>query len=334
MRIVFMGSPEFAVASLEALIEEGNEIVAVVTSPDKPAGRGQKLHQSAVKQYAVARSVQVLQPEKLKDPVFLETLLTLNADLFVVVAFRMLPEEVWKMPPLGTINLHGSLLPQYRGAAPINWAIINGETRSGTTVFFINQEIDKGNIFSFREETIEPNDNAGTLHNKLMLSGASHLTEAVNAIASGNFKTIPQEEILQNQFSIPSPAVRIEEGSLKSAPKIFRETCKIDWNNDIVQLHNLIRGLSPYPAAWTTLINSKGNNLTLKIYETKIIPDVAKPQPGTIVSDNKTFLRVAAIGGWLEIINLQLEGKKRMEIKEFLRGHNITEFQFLSLFPN
>jgi len=331
MRIVFMGTPDFAVASLEALIESGNEIVAVVTSPDKPAGRGQKMHASAVKQYAARYGLPVLQPEKLKDPVFLETLRTFNADLFVVVAFRMLPEEVWKMPPLGTINLHGSLLPQYRGAAPINWAIINGETRSGTTVFFINQEIDKGNIISYREEAIEPNDNAGTLHDRLMRSGATHLTEAVKAIASGNFKTIPQEEILQNHFSTHSFAGRAGESSLKAAPKIFRETCKIDWNNDVVQLHNLVRGLSPYPAAWTTVVSPKGDCLTFKIYETAIVRNSLPcgedlegvPLPGTIVSDNKTYLRVAAIGGWLSITNLQLEGRKRMDINEFLRGHNI-----------
>jgi len=308
-----MGTPEFAVASLEKLIESGNEIAAVVTSPDKPAGRGQKLHESVVKQYATRRGLPVLQPEKMKDPVFLETLRAFNADLFVVVAFRMLPEEVWKMPPLGTINLHGSLLPFYRGAAPINWAIINGETRSGTTVFFINQEIDKGNIISFREEAIEPNDNAGTLHDRLMYSGAIHLSEAVNNIVSGNFTTISQEEIKQNQ-------------PLKTAPKIFRETCRIDWNNDVTQLHNLVRGLSPYPAAWTTLVSPKGDNQTLKIFETAIVTDNELP-PRTVVSDNKTYLRVAAAGGSLEITNLQLEGKKRMEIKEFLRGHNISEFQ-------
>ncbi|MDR1172873.1 MAG: methionyl-tRNA formyltransferase [Bacteroidales bacterium] len=309
MRIVFMGTPEFAVASLEALIESGNEVAAVITSPDKPAGRGQKMQESAVKQCAVRHGLPVLQPEKLKDPAFLEALRSLRAELFVVVAFRMLPEEVWKMPPSGTINLHASLLPQYRGAAPINWAVINGETRSGTTVFFINREIDKGNIISYREEAIHPDDNAGTLHDRLMLSGAAHLAEAVSAIASGNYKTLPQDNALQSQ-------------PLKSAPKIFRETCKIDWNSDVVQLHNLVRGLSPYPAAWTTLASPKGDRLTLKIYETAVQPDSASPAPGTIDSDNKTYLRVATNGGWLEIRSLQLEGKKRMEIPDFLRGVN------------
>ena len=308
MRIVFMGTPEFAVASLEALIEAGNDVIAAVTSPDKPAGRGQKMQESAVKQCAVRHGLPVLQPEKLKDPVFLDNLRSFRADLFVVVAFRMLPEEVWKMPPMGTVNLHASLLPQYRGAAPINWAIINGETVSGTTVFFINQEIDKGNILSYREETINPDDNAGTLHDRLMRSGAAHLTEAVRDIATGDFKTIPQDTTLQNQ-------------PLKPAPKIFRENCNIQWNRDVVQLHHFVRGLSPYPAAWTTLVTPKGDRLMLKIFETAIQPDSAlSVAPGTIDSDNKTFLRIAAQGGWLLIRNLQLEGKKRMDIGDFLRG--------------
>ena len=307
MRIVFMGTPEFAVVSLETLIDSGIEVAAVVTSPDKPAGRGQKIQESAVKQCAMRRGLPVLQPEKLKDTTFLETLRSYRADLFVVVAFRMLPDEVWTMPPLGTINLHASLLPQYRGAAPINWAIINGETRSGTTVFFINREIDKGNIISYREEIIGSDDTAGTLHDRLMYSGANHLAEAVQNIALGNFKTMPQDQALHNQ-------------PLKPAPKIFREICKINWDSDVIQLHNFIRGLSPYPAAWTTLTNPKGELLTLKIFETMILHDHEAPAAGTIVSDNKTYLRVAANGGWLAITSLQLEGKKRMQIQEFLRG--------------
>ena len=307
MRIVFMGTPEFAVASLKALITSGIEVAAVVCSPDKPAGRGQKIQEPAVKQCAIRLGLPVLQPEKLKDPVFLETLRCYHAGLFVVVAFRMLPEEVWQMPPLGAINLHASLLPQYRGAAPINWAIIHGETRSGTTVFFINREIDKGNIMSYREEAISPDDNAGTLHDRLMISGAAHLTEAVQSIASGNFKTIPQDSAPQNQ-------------PLKTAPKIFRETCNINWNSDVAQLHNLVRGLSPYPAAWTTLVSATGDRLTLKIYETTILPDSAAPVPGTIDSDNKTYLRIAANRGWLVIQSLQMEGKKRMAVADFLRG--------------
>ena len=307
MRIVFMGTPEFAVVSLETLIDSGVEVAAVVTSPDKPAGRGQKIQEPAVKQCAARRGLSVLQPEKLKDPVFLETLRGYGADLFVVVAFRMLPDEVWQMPPRGTVNLHASLLPQYRGAAPINWAIINGETRSGTTVFFINREIDKGNILSYREEAITPDDTAETLHDRLKHSGALHLAEAVRSIASGHFKTLPQDHISQNE-------------PLKPAPKIFRETCKINWDSDAATLHNFIRGLSPCPAAWTTLVNPQGHRLTLKIYETMILADQTPPASGTIVSDQKTFLRVAAKGGWVAILNLQLEGKKRMQIQDFLRG--------------
>ena len=307
MRIVFMGTPEFAVASLEALIASGNEVAAVVSSPDKPAGRGQKIQEPAVKKCAMQHGLPALQPEKLKDPVFLDALRSYHAELFVVVAFRMLPEDVWQMPPLGTINLHASLLPQYRGAAPINWEIINGETRTGTTVFFINNEMDKGNIISYCEEAISPDDNAGTVHDRLMHSGATHLTGAIQSIASGNVNIILQDSALQSQ-------------PLKTAPKIFRETCNINWNNNVVQLHNLVRGLSPYPAAWTTIVGAKGDRLTLKIYETLIFTDNAPLIPGTIHSDNRTFLRIAANGGWLAIRSLQLEGKKRIEISDFLRG--------------
>ena len=305
-----MGTPDFAVASLEALIESGNEVVAVVTSPDKPAGRGQKMHESAVKQSAVRRGLSVLQPEKLKCNEFLEILRAYSADLFVVVAFRMLPEVVWKIPPLGTVNLHASLLPQYRGAAPINWALINGETTTGTTVFFINSELDKGNIISYRQEAISPDENAGTLHNRLMHSGAAHLAEAVKGICCGNFNNIPQASVQQNQ-------------PLRAAPKIFRETCKIDWNNEVARLHNFVRGLSPYPAAWTTFENDKGDCATLKIFETTILHDSSPPPPGTIESDNKTYLRVSTSDGWLSIRSLQLEGKKRMEVSDFLRGNKI-----------
>ncbi len=315
MRIIFMGTPEFAVASLEALLRMGIEVAAVVTSPDKPAGRGQKIQESAVKQCAVRHGLPVLQPEKLKNPEFLEELCSYQADLFVVVAFRMLPEEVWKMPPLGTVNLHASLLPQYRGAAPINWAVINGETRTGTTVFFINQEIDKGNIISYREEPIHPGDNAGTLHDRLMESGGAHLAEAVQAIAAGSVNAISQDNASQSL-------------SLKNAKKIFRETCKIDWSRDVEQVHNLVRGLSPYPAAWTTLVTPKGDRLTLKIYETAIQQGSPSPTPGTINSDNRIFLRIAAHGGWLDIRNLQLEGKKQMGIRDFLMGmQDITAYR-------
>jgi methionyl-tRNA formyltransferase len=249
----------------------------------------------------------VLQPAKLKAPAFLEPLHELRAELFVVVAFRMLPEEVWQMPPLGTINLHASLLPQYRGAAPINWAIINGETRSGTTVFFIDREIDRGHIISHREEAIAPSDDASTLHDRLMHSGATHLTEAIQTIASNSCHALPQDSATQ---TLP----------LKGAPKIFRETCKIHWNSDVEQLHNLIRGLSPIPAAWTVIVTPKGERLTLKIYKSTVQLSNALPDPGTIDTDHKTSLRVAAQGGWLVVHSLQLEGKKRMNITDFLRG--------------
>jgi methionyl-tRNA formyltransferase len=273
------------------------------------------VHEPAVKQYAVCCGVPVLQPEKLKEPAFLERLQSYNADLFVVVAFRMLPEEVWKIPPSGTVNLHASLLPQYRGAAPINRAIMNGETQSGTTVFFINSEIDSGNIISYSEVEIGYNDDAGTVHDRLMHSGAAHLAEAVNAIAAGNITTIPQENVPQNQ-------------PLQAAPKIFRETCKINWSDDVEQLYNFIRGLSPYPAAWTTLASPKGERMTLKIYKAAVKPDSAPPVAGTIVSDSRTFMHIAAAGGWLEIHSLQLEGNKRMDIADFLRGvHGIEEYR-------
>ncbi len=307
MRIVFMGTPEFAATSLETLLRSDIDVVAVVTSPDKPAGRGREVRESAVKQCAVKHGLPILQPEKLKNPDFLAKLRCFQADLFVVVAFRMLPEEVWKMPPSGTVNLHASLLPEYRGAAPINWAIINGETMTGTTVFFIDKEIDTGNIISYDKTEICPGDDAGTLHDKLMYDGAEHLTKAVKSIADGTFTSVPQD-------SVP---IRHEP---KHAPKIFRETCNIDWNREVSYLHNFVRGLSPYPGAWTTLITPKGEHLTLKIYTTYILSGSLSCTPGTIESDNRTFLRIAAKNGWLVIESLQAEGKKRMDIRDFLRG--------------
>ncbi len=307
MRIIFMGTPEFAVASLEALLEAGFEPAAVVTAPDKPAGRGRKIQESAVKQCALQHRLPVLQPEKLKDPDFLKDMSSYRADLFVVVAFRMLPEEVWKMPPAGTINLHASLLPEYRGAAPINHAIINGETRTGTTVFFISKEIDTGNIISRNEVEISPTDDAGTLHDKLMRDGALHLTKAVRSIADGNFVAVPQDSVTSSD-------------TLKSAPKIFRETCKINWDQDTIRIHNLVRGLSPYPAAWTTIVAPKGERLMLKIFATDVVPETHDSTPGTIESDNRTFLRISTSDGRLAVKNLQIEGKKRMDIEDFLRG--------------
>jgi methionyl-tRNA formyltransferase len=307
MRIIFMGTPEFAVASLEALLEAGMDIAAVVTAEDKPAGRGRKMQESAVKQSALKHGLPVLQPQKLKNPEFIDRLKSFRADLFVVVAFRMLPEEVWSIPPLGTINLHASLLPEYRGAAPINWAIINGETCTGTTVFFINEEIDKGNIISYSKEDIYPADNAGALHDRLMAGGAKHLVKAVQSLSAGNYRVTPQNEVPENS-------------GLKSAPKIFRETCRINWDQDIVWIQNHIRGLSPYPAAWTTITNVKGEELTVKIYESDICENAHSVSPGTIDSDNRTFLKIAGRNGWIEIKSLQMEGKKRMNTGDFLRG--------------
>jgi methionyl-tRNA formyltransferase len=302
MRIIFMGTPEFAVASLAAL-HACMEVAAVVTAPDKPAGRGQKIQETAVKRYARTHQLPVLQPDKLKDPRFLEQLQAFHADLFVVVAFRMLPEEVWKMPPLGTVNLHASLLPQYRGAAPINHAIINGETKTGTTVFFIEKEIDTGNILSYREEAILPEDNAGSLHDKLMMSGAEHLTAAIQTIRTGNYSPMPQQTA----------------NILKPAPKIFRDSCKIDWQQDTVQIHNRIRGLSPYPAAWTTLVSPAGEQLTLKIYDAEPLNGTHLPV-GTLLSDHRKSLHIATANGRIAVKNLQLEGKKRMNTEDFLRG--------------
>jgi methionyl-tRNA formyltransferase len=314
MRIILMGTPEFARQSLDGLLSSGFNVVAVVTTPDKPAGRGLKVHQSAVKQYAVDKAIPVLQPEKLKAPDFIDSLRAFNADLFVVVAFRMLPEVVWEMPALGTVNLHASVLPQYRGAAPINWAIINGETSTGTTVFYINQEIDKGNIISFREEQIYPEDTAGSLHDRLMHSGAEHLVSAVKEIELRNVHTITQES-------------RMSAVPLRLAPKIFKSMCKIDWNADVYQMYNFVRGLSPYPVAWTNIQTDKGI-FSLKIFETKIVPGSDNLLPaGTIVSDNKTYLHVATgSGGFLALQSVQLEGKKRMPIEDFLKGCNVTAF--------
>lgn len=306
MRIIFMGTPEFAVASLDALIEAGCDIVAVVTAPDKPAGRGQKLNESAVKKYAIANNIKVLQPEKLKDPEFLQELQKLRADLQVVVAFRMLPEVVWNMPPKGTINLHGSLLPQYRGAAPINWAVINGEKESGVTTFLLQQQIDTGNILFTEKVSIPEDFTAGDLHDKLMNKGAGLLVKTVKAVESDKFSAQPQDHLLEG----------IE---LKHAPKIFKEDCKINWNNPVEQVYNLIRGLSPYPTAFTEL-----NGKTLKIFiATKEIA-TANTDPGSFSTDNKTYLKFACTNGYISVKDLQLEGKKRMGVEEFLRGVRLT----------
>lgn len=299
MRLVFMGTPDFAVASLNALVEAGFDVAAVVTAPDKPAGRGQKIHESAVKQYAAAKGIPVLQPLKLKDPEFIESLKSIQADLQVVVAFRMLPEIVWNMPPKGTINLHASLLPQYRGAAPINHAIINGEAESGVTTFFLKHEIDTGDVIQSVRVPIADDDTAGDLHDNLMEVGAELLVQTVKDIASGNYQEQPQPQ----------------SDELKHAPKIFKDDCKIDWNQPVQQIYNLIRGLSPYPTAFTTL-----NGKTLKIFRAEI--DLKEPgiSPGGFLSDGKTYIKFAGKDGFIKLTDLQYEGKKRMNVEDFLRG--------------
>jgi len=301
-----MGTPEFAVASLNALVSAGCNIVAVITAPDKPAGRGLKLTETAVKKYAVEHNLPVLQPEKLKNPAFLDELKALNADLQIVVAFRMLPELVWNMPPMGTVNLHGSLLPQYRGAAPINWAVINGETETGVTTFRLKHEIDTGNILLQKSFPIGDDDNAGTVHDTMKEIGAAVLLETVRGLANDTIKDTAQSG---------------NAGDLKHAPKIFPDTCRIDFSKSVAAAHNLVRGLSPFPGAFTSL-----HEKTLKIYKSKKIADTsALKTPGEYDTDGKTYLRFACADGWLDVIELQLEGKKRMLTPDFLRGYNFSK---------
>jgi methionyl-tRNA formyltransferase len=305
MRIIFMGTPQFAVASLDALIKAGSDIIAVVTAPDKPAGRGQKVNQSAVKQYAEANGIKVLQPEKLKNHEFIEELEALQADLQVVVAFRMLPEVVWNMPSKGTINLHASLLPQYRGAAPINWAIINGESESGVTTFFLKHNIDTGDILFTEKVTLTGTETAGDLHDRLMNKGAGLLVKTVKAIESGRYNEHPQEQLANG----------IE---LRHAPKIFKTDCLVDFNRPVEKIYNLIRGLSPTPTAYTTL-----NDKVLKIYNATYEPGEPQIAAGSFITDNKTHLKFAATDGYISVTDVQLEGKKRMGIDEFLRGNKL-----------
>ena len=299
MSIIFMGTPEFAVASLAALIDAKEKIVAVVTAPDKPAGRGQKLHESAVKKYAKTRNLPILQPTNLKDPVFLETLKSFGADLQVVVAFRMLPEIVWNMPRMGTINLHGSLLPQYRGAAPINHAIINGETETGVSTFLLEHEIDTGKILFSQRVPILPDDNAEQLHDKLMITGAQLLVKTVKALKDGTAEGQTQSNNMQ----------------LKSAPKIHKNDCKIDWEKPVNEVYNFIRGLSPYPTAFTSL-----SDKNLKIFAALSEKAPVSEKPGTPLSDGKTFLKFACQDGYIHVTDLQIQDKKRMNIADFLRG--------------
>lgn len=302
MRIVFMGTPQFAVTSLDELLTAGCNIVGVVTAPDKPAGRGQKLTQSAVKEYAVAKGLKVLQPEKLKDQAFLDELTALQADLQAVVAFRMLPAIVWGMPARGTINLHASLLPQYRGAAPINWALINGEKETGVTTFFLKHDIDTGNLLFTEKITLNGHETAGELHDRLMNKGAGLLVKTVKAVESGRYSELPQHELVEGM-------------ELKHAPKIFKENCLIDWNNTTQTVYNLIRGLSPIPTAFTKL-----NGKTFKIFYGEHEAGTPTLQPGEFETDNKTYLKFACTDGYINVTDVQLEGKKRMGIEEFLRG--------------
>ncbi|MFL5762781.1 MAG: methionyl-tRNA formyltransferase [Bacteroidia bacterium] len=313
LRIVFMGTPEFAVESLDILVKNNYDIAGVVTVPDKPAGRGQQVQESAVKKYAREKQLNILQPEKLKDPAFLDELKMLNADLQIVVAFRMLPEVVWKMPRLGTFNLHGSLLPQYRGAAPINRAVINGETETGVSTFFLQQEIDTGKII-FREKTpIGENETAGEIHDRLMHIGAKLVLKTVRAIEENSYPQIDQAELIANGEKE------------KHAPKIFKEDCRIDWSKNISEIHNLIRGLSPYPAAWTLFISPDGKEYPVKIFRTmKEKSDHAQPE-GMLFNDSKTQLRIAAKDGYIIVDELQLAGKKKMSAADFLRGFPLNE---------
>ena len=304
IRIVFMGTPDFARASLEKLVDAGCNIVGVITAPDKPAGRGMKLQQSSVKEYALLKGLHILQPEKLKDPQFLEALKNLTADLQIVVAFRMLPELVWNMPPLGTINVHGSLLPDYRGAAPINWAVINGEHETGVTTFKLKHEIDTGNILMQDKMPIGENETAGEVHDRMKLLGADLLLRTIQAVANGSIQEIPQ-----NSFS----------GEPKHAPKIFTETCRINWNKNAVEIHNLIRGLSPFPTAFTIL-----QDKTFKIYQSSYEIRTHDEEPGKIkIHDGR--LAFACSNGFVYPTIVQAEGKKRMAVEDFLRGFRINQ---------
>lgn len=299
MKIVFLGTPDFAIPSLRVLVENGYEVVGVVTAPDKPVGRGQQMRMTPIKEYALSKQLHIMQPEKLRNPEFQEALRSLEADLFIVVAFRMLPESVWGMPPKGTFNLHASLLPDYRGAAPLNWAIINGETKTGATTFFLEHEIDTGGILLQREMDIPDHWTAGDLHDAMMEMGGELVLETVRKIEGGNAHPSPQD---------PTKA-------LHQAPKIFREDCQIHWNRPIQQIRNHIRGMAPYPTAWTTL-----EGMNLKIFAAECVAESHNETPGTLRVVGKNDLQIAGQEGWLSIRSLQLEGKKRMDAASFLNG--------------
>lgn len=309
LRIVYMGTPDFAVESLRALVEGGYNIVGVITMPDKPVGRhGSVLQPSPVKEYAVSKGLPVLQPAKLKDEAFLSELRALKADLQIVVAFRMLPEVVWNMPRLGTFNLHASLLPQYRGAAPINWAVINGDTETGATTFFLTHEIDTGKIIRQKHLPIADTDDVGTVHDALMAMGSGLVLETVDLLLEGKTDAVPQEEFYKD----PS--------ELRPAPKIFKETCRIDWHQPVKKIYDFIRGLSPYPAAWTEIVSPEGVRTVLKVYQAEKHPAAHNHPVGTIMTDTKNYMDVAVEDGYLRLLSVQLAGKKRLPVTDFLNG--------------
>ena len=309
LRIVYMGTPDFAVESLRALVEGGYHVVGVITMPDKPVGRhGSVLQASPVKQYAVSQGLPVLQPEKLKDETFLAELRALNADLQIVVAFRMLPEVVWNMPRMGTFNLHASLLPQYRGAAPINWAVINGDKETGATTFFLTHEIDTGKIIRQKHLPIADTDDVGTVHDTLMVMGAGLVLETVDLLLAGQTDAVSQEEFYK------------EVSELRPAPKIFKDTCRIDWHRPVKKIYDFIRGLSPYPVAWTELISPEDTRTALKIYQSEKRPETHDYPIGTILTDKKTYVDVAVEDGFLRLLSVQQAGKKRLPITDFLNG--------------
>lgn len=304
LRLIFMGTPDFAVASLQELVNSDHQVVAVVTAPDRPAGRGRKLQSSAVKNFALEQKLPVLQPTNLKDPEFLKTLASYKADLQIVVAFRMLPKSVWSMPEFGTFNLHASLLPKYRGAAPINWAIIRGESKTGVTTFFLDEKIDTGKIILQKEIAIPEHYSAGDLHDDLMNVGSDLVVQTVNAIAASKIKTFKQDDSEKSE-----------------APKLNKDNCRIDWMRDLKSIHDHIRGLSPYPAAWTTLVNGD-QSLEMKVYETGMIKEKHQRQPGQLLATKKTLL-VAVEGGYLELKEIKLAGKRKMPVADFLNGTQI-----------
>jgi len=319
LRIVFMGTPDFAVASLDALVRSGAQVVGVITAPDKPAGRGLHLQESAVKKYALEKGLTILQPEKLKNPQFIEELRALRADLQVVVAFRMLPEVVWNMPPLGTINVHGSLLPQYRGAAPINWAVINGETETGVTTFQLRHEIDTGDILLQQSLPIGPDETAGELHDRMKEAGADLLVKTLQGLAKGTLQKTAQDSVsgeTETERERERGAAAVNTTTLRHAPKLITDTGRLDWNRPAAELHNLIRGLSPFPGAFTTL-----DGKMLKIYRSGKEVASHDHTPGHVKTDGKTFLKFATPDGYIQVLELQLEGKKKMPVTDFLRGY-------------